>query len=158
MEKSFDPILGVQPKVLILGSLPGKESLRIQQYYGNVRNAFWKILFSLFDEELEGNYTAKKEFLIKNKIALWDVCRLAERKSSLDSDIKNELPNSIENLIKSNPSIKIIGFNGRKTEQLYDKYFNRFEEVSYYTLLSTSPANARYSFEEKLNNWKSILK
>ena len=68
MEKSFNPILGVQPKVLILGSLPGKESLRIQQYYGNVRNAFWKILFSLFDEELEGNYTAKKEFLIKNKM------------------------------------------------------------------------------------------
>jgi hypoxanthine-DNA glycosylase len=158
MEKSFNPILGEQPDVLILGSLPGKESLRIQQYYGNTRNAFWKILFALFNEKLEDDYTVKREFLERNKIALWDVCMYAERKSSLDSDIKNELPNSIESLLKSKPSIKVIGFNGKKTEQLYDKYFERFEEIEYHTLLSTSPANARYSFEEKLNNWKSILR
>ena len=137
--------------------MPGKESLRLQQYYGHTRNAFWKIMYHLFDEDIEFDYTKKIEFLKKNDVALWDICQYAERKSSLDSDIKNETPNEISNFLNEFSSIKIIAFNGKKTAQLFDKYIERNKQIRYITLLSTSPANARFTFEDKLNNWKSIL-
>ncbi|CAM1345553.1 DNA-deoxyinosine glycosylase [Tenacibaculum amylolyticum] len=157
MEKSFAPIIGNNPKILILGTLPGKESLRLQQYYGHPRNAFWKILFSLFKEEEHNDYEEKVAFLKRNKIALWDVCMAANRKSSLDVDIKNEEPNAIISLLERHPSIRVVGFNGQKAEQLYKRYFSKREDINYHTLLSTSPANATYTFSEKLTNWKTIL-
>lgn len=157
MEKSFKPIVGKTPKVLILGTLPGKESLRLQQYYGHPRNIFWKLMYQLFKENFQENYKERELFLKRNNIALWDVCFSADRKSSLDVDIKNEFPNSINKLIEENPSIKMVGFNGKKTEKLYDKYFIRYNHIKYYTLLSTSPANASFSFIQKLTQWRVIL-
>lgn len=157
MEKSFKSIVGDAPEILILGTLPGKESLRLQQYYGHPRNAFWKLMYQLFQEEFKEDYLEKTQFLKRNKIALWDVCGSADRKSSLDVDIKNEQPNLINELLQQYPSIKVIGFNGKKAEKLYDKYFERNSSIQYHTLLSTSPANASYTFLEKLTNWKIIL-
>ena len=93
---------------------------------------------------------------IENHIAIWDVCYTAFRKGSLDSAIQKEIPNKIDELIKTNPSISTIVFNGQKAKKLYDKYFPTFEGINYITLLSTSPANARYSFDEKLKDWNQI--
>ena len=93
---------------------------------------------------------------IENNIAIWDVCDSAIRKGSLDSAITKETPNKIDELIKEYPSISTIAFNGQKAANLYDKYFSKFENINYITLLSTSPANAKYSFEEKLNDWGQI--
>ncbi len=69
MKKSFAPIAGKNPKILILRTLPGKESLRLQQYYGHPRNVFWKILFSLFHEESESDYIKRTQLLKRNKSA-----------------------------------------------------------------------------------------
>ena len=157
MIQSFDPIIGKNPKILILGTMPGKESLRQQQYYGHPRNAFWKILSSIFEVPFSNEYQEKKMFVKKHNIVIWDVCKFADRKSSLDSDIKNEIPNAIGDLIERNPTIQRIGFNGQKAASLYDKYVNRISEIQYFTLLSTSPANARFSFEEKKNDWKKLF-
>lgn len=154
---SFQPIIGDNPTVLILGTMPGKESLRLQQYYGHTRNHFWKIIYSSFFVDVDVEYQQKVNFLKQNHIALWDVCFKAIRKTSLDSDILKESPNTINDLIKKHNTIKTIGFNGKKAAQLYDKYFTRIKGITYHTLLSTSPANARYTFEEKLANWKTIL-
>lgn len=52
----FPPVADENSEILILGSMPGQESLNKQQYYGHTRNQFWKILFQLFDETLEDNY------------------------------------------------------------------------------------------------------
>ena len=38
------PLVGENPKLLILGSLPGDESIKQQKYYSNPRNQFWKII------------------------------------------------------------------------------------------------------------------
>ncbi|MGG8495507.1 DNA-deoxyinosine glycosylase [Tenacibaculum sp. TC6] len=154
---SFSPIVGDEPKVLLLGTMPGKESLRLQEYYGNTRNAFWKIVFSHLNVVPVKDYEEKKKLIQLGKIAIWDVCYTAIRKTSLDADIKNEKPNEIEAFLKLHPSITTIGFNGKKAEKLYDKFFKRHDAIDYFTLLSTSPANARYTFEDKLNNWKTIF-
>ena len=36
--KSFLPIIDKETKILILGSLPGKKSLELREYYGHPRN------------------------------------------------------------------------------------------------------------------------
>ena len=154
--KSFPPIIGTNPKVLILGTLPSKLSIKLQQYYGHPRNSFWRILFTLFNDTFSANYNNKKSLAIENNIAIWDVCYTAIRKGSMDSAIKEESPNRINKLIVLNPSISIIVFNGQKASKLYKKYFQNFENINYLTLLSTSPANAKYSFEEKLKDWSQI--
>jgi len=156
--ESFSPIVNKQSKVLILGTMPGKDSLRLNEYYANSRNVFWKIIYKLHNKEIISNYDSKTDFLKQNGISIWDVCHTAIRKSNLDSDIKNETPNNIKDFLDSNPTIKNIAFNGQKAEKLYDKYFERFENINYLTLLSTSPANASYSFKEKLKDWERVIK
>lgn len=136
--------------------MPSKKSLELRQYYGHPRNAFWKILFTLFNDTFSSNYDNKKSLTIEYNIAIWDVCYTAVRKGSLDSVIQNVVPNRIDKLIKENPSINTIAFNGQKAAKLYAKYFPKFDNINYIILLSTSPANAKYSFEEKLKDWSQI--
>ena len=93
---------------------------------------------------------------MKNNIAIWDVCYSAIRKGSMDSAIKEESPNRINELIALNLSISKIAFNGQKAAKLYEKYFPMFDNINYITLLSTSPANTKYNFEEKLKDWSQI--
>jgi G:T/U-mismatch repair DNA glycosylase len=45
---SFDPVIGVGAKVLILGTMPGAKSLEVNEYYGFDRNQFWRIMGDLF--------------------------------------------------------------------------------------------------------------
>ena len=49
---AFDPIVNKDCKVLILGTMPSEESLRKQERYGHRSNQFWRIIFTLFGEEL----------------------------------------------------------------------------------------------------------
>ena len=154
---SFDPVLPVNPKVFIIGTMPGKQSLRKQEYYANKRNSFWKIIYELTETVFSENYAERIDTLKRNHIAIWDICQFGERKTSLDSDIKNEEPNPINEIVEMFPSVKLILFNGKKAEKLYRKYFSEIDHIKYETVLSTSPANARYSFREKLNNWKTVM-
>ena len=155
--KSFPPIIYSDTKILILGSLPGKKSLELGQYYGHARNRIWKILSYLFSSDIPITYQQKKEFLHKNKIGLWDVARSARREGSLDSNIKEESPNDIEKLLDNYSSIKVIGFNGKKSEKIFYKYFNEKPNIKYLYLPSTSPANMAISFEDICNRWSELF-
>ena len=152
--QSFSPIIGKSPKFLFLGTMPGKTSLRQEQYYAHPQNLFWKIIFQLFNSEFMENYLEKIVFLKQNNIALWDVCQSCYRKGSLDSYIQKEIPNHIPNLIEQNPTINKIIFNGKKAKKLYKKHFEFLNKIEYFTVLSSSPANAAFTFEQKLENWK----
>lgn len=143
MIQSFQPIIGNNPKILVLGTLPSIKSLEIQQYYGNPRNSLWKIIFALFEQEYSLNYNDKISLALKNNISIWDVCYSASRSGSLNSEIRDVIPNKINEIVVKNPSIKTIVFNGQKAAKLYSKYFVKIKGVEYLTLLSTSPANAQ---------------
>lgn len=154
---SFEPLVNNDAEILILGSIPGDRSIERQQYYGHPQNRFWRLIAMITHSEAPTDYASKKTMLQRHKIALWDVAQSANRKGSLDSAIRNEEPNDIANFIESHKSIRIIAFNGKKAEQLYNKYFRCKEGICYLSLPSTSPANATINFNALCETWSVIL-
>lgn len=154
---SFNPISNSDATVLILGTMPGDKSLELGEYYAHPRNRFWKIISTITGNDLPLNYSEKKQLLLKTKIGIWDVAHKANRKGSLDISIKNEKPNDLNDFISKHKNLKVIGFNGIKSEKLYDKYFDRKDKIIYISLPSTSPANTSIDFDTICKVWKTIF-
>jgi hypoxanthine-DNA glycosylase len=154
---SFDPISNADTTILILGTMPGDKSLELGEYYGHSRNRFWKIISTITSNDLPVTYSDKKALLLKSKIGIWDVAHKANRKGSLDSAIENEEPNDLNSFISSHKNLKVIAFNGTKSQSLFDKYFNRKGGIKYITLPSTSPANTGIDFDNICKQWRHIL-
>ena len=152
---NLKPIYDKNSKILILGSMPSIISRNNNFYYANKNNRFWLIINKLYNVNLRTN-EEKKEFLIKNNIAMWDVIKSCEINNSDDSSIKNIEVNDIKTIIQ-NSNIKYIYLNGLKAYQIYIKNFKDIKTLYEY-LPSTSSANAKYSFEKLLKEYKSILK
>ena len=150
------PIEDKESRILILGTMPGVESLIRQAYYANPRNLFWKMLSEVTGKPMPDTYEDKKEFLLRNKIALWDICRSCIRNGSLDSTISNEMPNDINRFVEEHPHLKVIGFNGKTSERLFRKHIEGITHVELISLPSTSPANAYISQEKKVEAWKKL--
>lgn len=155
--KSFSPSINKSSKILILGSMPGVKSLTEQQYYAHPQNRFWKLMGKICncDNLSSLKYEDKLKTLLNNGFALWDVIKNCSRDGSLDSNITNEQPNDIQQLLKQYTNIKVICLNGNKAYSAFKKHFpNLLKEYKCYKLPSTSPANARYKLEQLLSEWK----
>lgn len=156
-KESFEPLAADNAEVLILGSIPGDRSIELDQYYAHPQNRFWRVMAIITDSGLSNDYESRKEMLIRNRIALWDVAAQASRKGSMDSEIRDEIPNMIDDFIDRHPDLRIVAFNGRKAEQLYDRYFARRAGVVYLSLPSTSPANAVFRLDDLCRLWGAIF-
>jgi len=160
MEKitSFDPVIGDEARILILGTMPGVKSLESKEYYGYRQNQFWKIMANLFFFNLDLNYEDRISKLIENKVALWNVIHTCLREGSLDKNIQDIEVNDICGFINENPSITTIILNGGKARDIYKKHFkDQLEGIEVIALYSTSPANA-IKYEKKLEQWSIIKK
>jgi double-stranded uracil-DNA glycosylase len=149
-------VLDERARVLVLGTLPGEESLRRQEYYAHPRNLFWPIVCGLFGAPAPPSYPAKLEFVLSRRIALWDVCASARRLASADAAIRGEIPNAIDELIASHPGIRAIAFNGSGARRLYQRHFALLPSIVYLALPSTSPAYASLGFAAKLARWSAL--
>ena len=154
---SFPPIANKDSKILILGSIPGIRSLEMQQYYAHPQNKFWKIICEIFNEDFTTDYAERIKILEKHHIALWDVIDTCERKGSLDSEIRNEEANKIEELLQNFPNIKAIFCNGQKSHKNLQKILGKKFRMPIIVLPSTSPAYAGLSYFDKLKSWYIIL-
>ncbi len=152
---SFAPIVDENSEILILGSVPGVKSLEKQQYYAHPQNKFWKIIFELLNEEPTENYTQRIAVLKKHHIALWDVIDSCERKGSLDSEIRNEEANRVDELLNGHPNIKAVFCNGGKSYKNVQKMLGKDYRLPVFLLPSTSPLHT-VSLEQKLESWKKI--
>lgn len=174
---SFAPILGPDTQLLILGSLPGAKSLKAGQYYAHPQNQFWRLLDHVARLHLmESEYSNRIETLLLHNIGLWDVIESASRKGSLDSDIKNAAPQDLLGLIKRQPKLRAIGFNGGKASQLgrlilgeqgmvltidQDDLFagnipgHMSQPIHLINLPSSSAANTQ-SFDQKAAAWSAL--
>ncbi|RYG25178.1 MAG: DNA-deoxyinosine glycosylase [Chitinophagaceae bacterium] len=154
---SFPPILPDAPTILILGTMPGARSLEKQEYYAHAQNHFWKIIFRLLGSEVvPETFAERKTFLIEHKIAVWDVLESCEREGSLDANIRNATENPIPELIRENPSIKAVFFNGQESHRIFTRTFGDQIKLPMFVMPSTSPAYT-IGFEKKLGIWSMIL-
>jgi hypoxanthine-DNA glycosylase len=152
-------------RVLVLGTLPGPESLRRQQYYGQPRNAFWKIMGELYGAGPEVPYRRRLQVLKQSRVALWDVCHRAYREGALDADIDpaSVVPNDIKGFLELHPGIRLICCNGQTAGRLYERRIwpglsPGQQAIRREILPSTSPAHAAMRFDEKLRRWEIVRK
>lgn len=151
----FPPILDQNTRILFLGSFPSIASFEQSFYYAHPRNAFWPIIEAIFNIQLETN-EAKKEFCLKKGIGLWDVIASCERSNSSDTNLKNCIPNDFETLLNTYPNIQALGFTGKKSFDLFQKYFKDLE-MNKVLLPSTSPAHAAMKKSEKGQIYKEFI-
>ncbi|SFV25764.1 DNA-deoxyinosine glycosylase [Hyphomicrobium facile] len=159
---SFPPIGPKNARLLILGTLPGEESLRRQQYYGHPRNHFWPLIAALANRELPPLYEKRLALLNVNRWALWDVLEGAERIGSADSAIRNPTANAFSDYFAANPAIEAIAFNGQKARDLFRRFVVKpgiiaAGEFDLIELPSSSPLYTK-TLDEKLAVWRSKLR
>jgi double-stranded uracil-DNA glycosylase len=155
---SFEPVYNKNSRVLILGTMPSPASLAAGMYYSHPRNAFWRILHDLTGDDPGISNTAKRAFLLRHGVALWDTLCICEREGSLDSNIKQEQPNAVAELIKVCPDISAIVLNGGAALKYYKRYHSAKIALPYFAVPSTSPANARGGYIKKLEAWRPVKK
>lgn len=157
----FSPSIDENCTILILGSMPSVKSLEQQQYYAHPQNRFWPLMSIFFNQGIvPTNYQEKLSMLLKNHVALWDSIDSCIREGSLDSAIYDEKSNDFNELFNKYPKIKIICFNGGKSFQCFKKYNKDLlnnPQFTFYTLPSTSPANARFRLPMLQESWQKAL-
>ena len=146
-----------QSKILILGSFPSVKSRKYGFYYSHPQNRFFKVLASIFNEDVPISIDDRKAFLIKHNIALYDVIEECDILGSEDSSIKNEIPIDIEKILREYPNIKVIGITGKKAASLFDKYLLDKVNIPVVYLPSTSPANAKMSVDELSKTYSKLF-
>jgi hypoxanthine-DNA glycosylase len=161
--ESFAPVIGSDPQVLILGSMPGVASLEAVQYYAHPRNVFWPIMAELFAFDAAGDYAQRIAEIERKPVVLWDTLRRCYRPGSLDSAIARDsvAANNIPALLRKYPGIRAIACNGATSTNYFRKLVAaQIPSSRAYQLLplpSTSPANAGMTFVQKLDAWRSLL-
>ena len=154
--RTFGPVFDACAEVLILGSFPSVKSREEGFYYGHPRNRFWKVLAGLFGEALPGTIPEKKDFLLRNHIAVWDVIAECEIMGSADSSIRNVRENDM-NVILEQSAVNRIFANGETAYKLFLKYCRKEGQPPVKRLPSTSPANAAWSLQRLLEVWKAEI-
>jgi len=154
--RAFQPVYDKKSKILILGTAPSIKSCESGFYYGHPQNRFWKVIAGLCQSGIPETVKQKKELLLNNGIALWDVIDTCEIIGSADSSIKNIVVNDFSKVLRES-QIEAIYANGTKALQIYEKYVEKETKIKIAGLPSTSPLNARYSFDMLFQAWEKEL-
>lgn len=166
--KGFDPLLCADPRILILGTLPGGESLTHRQYYYSNSNRIWMVLCYLTGEPIPINYTQKKALLAKYHIVLWDYYESATRpNSSNDNAIRDGQPNDIPAFLAEYQTIKTIAVNGFGKYKKFGRKLSKelagitaLADVRVLRLPETSGSNKNYGWgyvENLAREWAQIF-
>lgn len=151
----IQPIFNEDSRILILGTFPSVKSREGQFFYHHPQNRFWKVLAAVCETDVPSSIEEKIQFLLANKIAVWDVIQSCEICGSSDSSIKNVVPNDLS-IILDHSKVNRIFANGNKSSELYIRYCLSKVGRDIIKLPSTSPANASFSLERLIEVWKVI--
>jgi hypoxanthine-DNA glycosylase len=149
------PVFDQNSKILILGSFPSVKSRENGFFYGHPQNRFWKILSALFEDDLPQTNDEKRAFLLRHRVALWDVIASCEIRGSSDQSIKNAVPNDLSVILKE-ANIQHIFTNGGTATRLYRQYLEKQIGIEAIPLPSGSPANAAWSLDALVDAWRVI--
>ena len=149
------PLFDASSRILILGSFPSVKSREGLFFYHHPQNRFWKVLSGVLEEPVPGSIEEKKIFLLKHRIALWDVIASCTIEGSSDSTIKNVVPTDLSGILSA-AAISQIFCNGSASFQYYKKYQEPRTGRAAVRLPSTSPANAAWSLDRLIREWAAI--
>lgn len=150
---TFEPVWDQNSRILILGSLPSVKSREQGFYYGHPQNRFWKVLAAITEQPVPQTIEEKKQFLLRQRIAVWDVIASCEIEGSSDSSIRHVVPADIAGLLRKSGITRVFA-NGGKAGELYDKYILSETGIKAVRLPSTSPANAAWPLERLMEAWR----
>jgi hypoxanthine-DNA glycosylase len=154
------PVAAPQARLLVLGSFPSVASLAQQQYYAHPRNQFWPILSAIWGLQAEAAlqrlpYADRLPVAQAHGLAIWDVYARCARDGSLDSAIHDADLNDLAGLVRACPGLSAIAHNGGESAK--HRRVTQALGLPVYTLPSTSPANASWSFDRKLQAWQDVV-
>lgn len=149
------PVFDADSRILILGSFPSVKSRESCFFYGHPQNRFWKLLARLRKEDVPSSIEEKKEFLLRNHIAVWDTIHSCSIEGSSDSSIRDVVPNDLASIL-DHASIQAIYTNGGLSGKMYDRFCRKQTGIEAIKLPSTSPANAAWNLDRLTDAWKCI--
>ena len=149
------PVFDENSRILILGSFPSVKSREAMFFYGHPQNRFWKVTAAVFEDEVPSTIDEKKDFLLRNRMAVWDVIGECEISGSSDASIRNVTVNDLSRIL-DHADIEQIYVNGKTAEKMYRKYTEKHIGRKCIVLPSTSPANAAWSLDRLTEAWSII--
>jgi len=149
------PVLGTEPKVLILGTIPSVQSALRGQYYGNPLNHFWRLMSEVLSEGFPEDYPGRCDMLKRGRIAVWDVLAECDIRGSKDHTIIKPVPNDLSTFLKENEGVRHVFVNGRTAYKFYLKYHQDAFNGTVKVLPSSSPANAM-RWGERSEAWMAV--
>ena len=152
----FPPLYNKDSKILILGSFPSVKSREQNFFYAHPQNRFWRVISEVLGSDVPETVEQKKQLLLQNGIALWDVIASCDITGSSDSSIINVKVYDLSHIL-TYADIRQIFVNGRTAEKYFRKYIKPAINTDAICLPSTSPANAAWSVKHLAEEWK-ILK
>lgn len=151
------PLYNKDSKILIMGSFPSVKSREQMFFYGHPQNRFWRVISAVFEAPIPQTIEEKRELLLSNNIALWDVIASCDIVGSSDSSIKNVVANDLS-IILNEAQIERIFVNGQTAFKYYNKYIKNTIGREAQVLPSTSPANAAWSLDKLIAQWTIHIK
>ncbi|HEY5722037.1 MAG TPA: DNA-deoxyinosine glycosylase [Allosphingosinicella sp.] len=156
LKRCFPPVVDSKTRVLVLGSLPGEESLAQARYYAHPQNQFWRLIGRVIEKDLvQLSYEKRLEALLEAGVGLWDTVGSASRRGSLDGNIRDTQANDLVRLAVSLPDLRAVGFNGGKSAALGMKQLEENARLALIPLPSSSPAYT-LAFEAKAAEWMKL--
>lgn len=146
------PVFNEHSRILILGSFPSVKSRETAFFYGHPQNRFWRVLSAIFEDALPLSIDEKRSFLLKNRIAVWDVIAECRIRGSADTSIREARPNDLSPILAAAP-IERIFTNGGTATALYRRHLREKTGIDSIALPSTSPANAACSLDALIRSW-----
>lgn len=145
-------IVSSETRLLILGSLPGDDSLKERRYYAHRSNQFWRLVGGVIGADLAAlDYEARLARLAAARIGLWDVIASAVRTGSLDQAIKDAEVSDLAALAAGLPELRAVAFNGAKAAAIGTR---RLEGIGLELIaLPSSSAACTIAFAEKARKW-----
>lgn len=152
----FPPLYNKDSRILILGSFPSVKSRENMFFYGHPQNRFWKVISAVLNESVPLTIEEKTQLLLNNNIALWDSIARCSIVGSSDSSISDVVPNDMSRIFNT-AQIEAVFCNGKKSHELYRKYVQPKCGIEAICLPSTSPANASWTLDKLIVEYKANL-
>ena len=150
------PTYDADSEILILGSFPSVKSREMGFYYGHPRNRFWRVMAALYGEETPMSVDERRAFLLRNRVAAWDVIASCTITGSSDSSIRDVVPNDLRPILAGSKVTRVF-VNGKTAERMYARYTEPVLGIAAVCLPSTSPANAAWSLQELIDTWRTLI-